>query len=256
MRAGALLMVVLLALVLVVPTVAQEDSSTDSGDTVTTDMSTTDSGDVVAPDNSDQTPLSQPTLAPTLVPTVVPTPGPGAVLFSDNFDDLNAPNFPLTSTGPDQSQGYIDGQYQVINGKPSGGVSITVPRGPYSNSSIAIDARIFGGPDTRSVYVECRDTSPAKYSLEVSPVKQTFRLARFDATKNVTLASQTSTAIHLGDAVNRLELSCVGPTISASINGTPVASVQDATYTSGQTLFGLNGGGSTARFDNLVVTQQ
>jgi len=56
--------------------------------------------------------------------------------------------------------------------------------------------------------------------------------------------------------MNRIELTCVGATITASINGTQVAAVQDITYATGRHFIGVNGAGSTGRFDNLVVTQR
>ena len=54
--------------------------------------------------------------------------------------------------------------------------------------------------------------------------------------------------------VNRLELSCVGNTITRSINGSQVFSVMDGSYSSGRHAFGVAGTLSRGRFDNVVVT--
>jgi len=191
-------------------------------------------------------------------PAATAVPGPGSVVFSDNFDDPSKPNFPVTTRdATERSQGYIDGQYEIINGTRSGGEGEGLP-GTYSNSTIAIDAKVSGGPDTAGPYVSCRraNNDNEDYQLSVEPAHQRFRLYRYQGggSANVTLVMQNSTAIRGKDEVNRLELTCAASTITAAINGTQVTSVQDATYTTGRHRFGVNGGGAVGRFDNLVVT--
>jgi hypothetical protein len=47
------------------------------------------------------------------------------------------------------------------------------------------------------------------------------------------VALQTASAVHSGNQTNHIELDCSGSTITASVNGTPVLSTQDAMYSIG-----------------------
>ena len=102
--------------------------------------------------------------------------------------------------------------------------------------------------------------SHAGSTFFVDPAAGSFRLFRRDGpVAAVDLAPlQQSAAIRPGTAVNRLELSCAGSTISASINGVQVATAQDSAYRGGGMWFGTGTAGSAGevRFDNLVVTQR
>jgi hypothetical protein len=210
---------------------------------------------VVAPE-----PIASPTLTPS--PTAVPPSGPGTVLLADNFEDLTRPNFPLTTTDPsEESRGYIDGQYEIRNGlRDFDSRGAAVP-GQFADTTIAIDARVYGGPANRIVHVGCRRSLTAGqetgYVFGIRPEIGRFLLARAQPSGSLTpLVDQPSTAINRADAFNRLELTCSGSTITAAVNGVTVATVQDTTFTSGALRFGVGGSGATARFDNLVVTQR
>jgi hypothetical protein len=70
-----------------------------------------------------------------------------------------------------------------------------------------------------------------------------------------------SADINGGNATNRLELVCVGNTISLAVNGRRVASVEDDTYRMGWVDIGAGVFSERteivqARFDNLVLTQR
>ena len=62
-------------------------------------------------------------------------------------------------------------------------------------------------------------------------------------TSNVTLLDQKSTAIKQGDAMNHIELSCVGNTMTLTINGVQVGQVQDGAYATGRHFIGVGGTG-------------
>ena len=75
------------------------------------------------------------------------------------------------------------------------------------------------------------------------------------------MVKQTSTVVHRGHETNRLELTCVDRTISASVNGVPVASVQDGAYRTGHLWLGAGVLDARllpveARFRNLIVHQR
>jgi hypothetical protein len=131
-----------------------------------------------------------------------------------------------------------------------------------SNVTIGVDARLVGPTERRYVAVGCRAGSgggPGFYRLSVAPDRGAFSLDRQDAAGIVTLTRGSDVpAIRRGNESNRLELTCLGATITAAVNGSEIASVQDATYTDGW--LGLNTGNlpdvtgpTEARFDNLTV---
>lgn len=127
--------------------------------------------------------------------------------------------------------------------------------GAYGDSTISVDARLVGETRRRQVVVYCR----SGYALGIEPDARAFFLFRREGGVNHTLADwQPSPAIHSGHETNRVELTCVGTTISASINGTIVASVEDDTFQTGAHYLQAGGPGLTAqaRFDNLRVTQR
>jgi hypothetical protein len=105
----------------------------------------------------------------------------------------------------------------------------------------------------------------------VWPANGTFLLVRWLPVEGFGLPSVAltppdafSAAVRQGGAVNRIELSCRGTTISGRINGVTVVSVSDNAHANGQMWFAVGetaGAASTgararARFSNLVVTQE
>jgi hypothetical protein len=65
-----------------------------------------------------------------------------------------------------------------------------------------------------------------------------------------------SDAIKLGNVTNEIQATCNGSTLTLTVNGTEIASVQDTTFTSGDV--GLMAGtfdvlGADIHFDNFVV---
>ena len=66
-------------------------------------------------------------------------------------------------------------------------------------------------------------------------------------------------AIQFGGGSNHLELTCVGSTLTARINGMTVATVTDSTYASGRSALGVSSVSNrptAAYFDNLQVIQE
>ena len=86
-------------------------------------------------------------------------------------------------------------------------------------------------------------------------------LLRSDGDESVVLAEERRVRdIVRGEGVNRIELSCVGETIEASVNGEVVLMAEDSTYGNGAVSLGLEvaeetPGPAEARWDNLEVRQ-
>jgi hypothetical protein len=220
-----------------------------------------------APPPSDQ-PVEAPAATPTPPPATVVAgpPAVGTVLLSDSFDDPGAGRLPRTS--PDAARyerGYAEGEYVLAKVDPQweGAAPVTLP-GTYGNASLAVDARIVGDPAGTAVRLFCRlqdGTGFNAYGMSLLPPEGALRLYRYNDGRPTPLTEwQESTAIRRGNETNRIELSCAGPVISATVNGTQVALVADPAYREGRML--IQAGRSTAtgsvqaRLDNLVITQR
>ena len=193
-------------------------------------------------------------------PTPVGTPASGTVLAADDFSDPSIGLLPRSCTGAPTLAGnayecgYFNSEYQLAVPQPTTqGIALALVPGSYatrlpaSNTTVDVDVRLATiGAGLPSVALRCRRIlqSPAAiqgYELTIAPGAGAFTLLRFDPTAGnagtnaVRLAGpQLSPAIQQGVASNHLRLTCNGSTITATINGMQVASVQDNTYQFGQ----------------------
>lgn len=192
-----------------------------------------------------------------------PRPAPGTVLLADTFADPANGWFPRASTEPAvYRQGHVDGEYQIRTLDPQDRYirGVYVP-GIYSDASLTVEVRALGDAARQTVILDCREqpSGDGQYRLFVDLAERSFRLSRRDSSSSTVdlVALQPTAALRPGNQVNRLELSCAGNAISASINGTRVATSQDAAYTRGQMWLGAgNAGLGELRFDNLAITQR
>jgi len=243
--------VLLLAVALVAPAIAQDEPAEPPSERA---------GEEEAVPEPTAAPAPSPT-AP--APSATPTPGPGAILLSDNFDDPAAGVLPRTSADPDRyTRGYTDGEYRLHS--QSDGVPFAAVPGSYENASLAVDARIVGDTDRRFIALYCRvQPGPgfSGYRLFVAPSDGSLRLQRIDGGTSVPLMDWQSRApIARGSARNRIELSCAGSVITIMINGTPMGFAFDGTYRGGgMQIAAISVIGTPTidvRLDNLVVTQR
>ena len=114
-----------------------------------------------------------------------------------------------------------------------------------------VDLRAAAG---RVIRVGWRASQAGGYELIVEPANNTFALqptgSRFMSLEGTDLTN----AIARHTATNRIELICTSSTITASINGSRVALVQDTTHKSGSFWIGAGSAITVeARFDNLTV---
>jgi hypothetical protein len=211
--------------------------------------------------------LSEPTIGHW--PRRVPRGGaePGAVLLSDPFDDPADGWLPQAAPRPAIEEfGYVGGEYVVGRIDPE---SLFVPHsaipGIYSDVSVAVNVRLVGGTEGRYATLSCRENitqdGETDYRLYVHPALGRFKIERSQPGPNVVLVPwQSSPAISRGGASNRVELTCVGSTIQATINGVVVAVTEDSTYSSGRLVLAVGALNPPlpveARFDNLAVTQR
>jgi hypothetical protein len=194
----------------------------------------------------------------------------GDVIAADDFSDAASGMFPNESPQPDRFQvGYTAGEYKIVSIDPNVDTDIdAVTKNAYTDLVINADVRLTGlttlGSVAQVVLLGCRhsDENGSAYALEVTPLLGTFRIVKNSDSTPVELVPQQNTpAIHQGLGMNGLQLSCAGSTISASINGMQVASVQDSSYDSGTAFMGAGVYANflpatvDARFSNLVLSR-
>ena len=187
--------------------------------------------------------------------------GTGAVLLADDFD--NAESGWLRHSSADPSRfflAYFGGKYNIrrIDPQFSGLAGSAVP-GSYADTTIAVDAQLDGEVTGAHVALTCRAQtgSGSGYRLKLDPGVRGVQLQRRDAGTLIPISDVArSDTIRGGTAENRLELSCVGATISARVNGVELLSVQDSSYAEGGHSLSIAGGNApySARFDNLIVS--
>jgi hypothetical protein len=183
------------------------------------------------------------------------TPPPsGTVLKADNYSDPSAGIMPQPASPPNGwTIGYVGGEYQIATTTPAAGTSLSIPvPGSYDDVSVSVDARLAPASDSGTlVIVLCRASgsgdSATYYKLYVAPVVGQWNLVREDPGNSASLTGiQTVPAPVASGAKLHLQLTCSGSTITASIGGQQVASVQDGTYKTGRVFLGA--GLPTTRF--------
>jgi hypothetical protein len=187
----------------------------------------------------------------------------GKVLLIDSFDNPAAGRLSSQSDDPAVEQGYVGGEYQVRLSSSAKPVWVVGASSVFADLQVAVDARLAEATEGRWVGVACRmnpkDGTAQFYALLTIPATGRFALSNFDGYRWVHLVPfQSSEAVRRGNASNHLELTCVGSTIIARINGTEVASAQDGTYDSGYVAVVVSrdeGIPLEARFDNLIVRE-
>ena len=199
-----------------------------------------------------------------VVAAVIPWPSrPEIVLLADDFDVPTARVLPEVSDFSNEfAVGYSLGEYSIQSLLiASERLPAVVLPGWYSDANLAIDARLIGDVQSQSIVIGCRNFAPRSgYRLTLRPAHGTGSIDRADDVPVlVRLASFTNVgAIRRQTAQNRVELRCVDDTISATVNGTLVATARDPTYRAGRMWIGgtVDSGAiafSFVLFDNLMV---
>jgi hypothetical protein len=211
----------------------------------------------------------------------------GSVLASDNFSNAASGLLPASATQSGVQQGYVNGEYQMQISSPEANVYYLAPgQQDYSDVTIAVDARVVppsdGSSSEAGLVVGCRFARPNGgppngYRFAYFPTDNHFELTRLDAGKPTSLTNQQPGPGPLSaSTVHHLQLTCAGQSLSASIDGMPATTQQDATYTTGRIALGIGigltpvraagesrvstgplsfSGTEDARFTNLVISQ-
>jgi len=227
--------------------------------------------------NTPSLPVVLPYTATGAAAAPTPTGKAGSIILADDLSSNGKHLLPATSSQPEKySAGYTDSGYalsQTAVPAPVGGLDqpeVNVP-GNYADVSISVDASLINPADDQYFNIACRSQDAgSQYRLSVRPTLHEFQLNRYtNGTAVGLIGTLTSSAIRDGSQTNRLELTCQGTAIEASINGVQLVSLSDPEYSAGGLWMGAGqvpptgSGSATAigspiavRFTNLVVTQR
>jgi len=197
------------------------------------------------------------------------------VVLQDDFSDPATSQLPQNSTDPKLRLSIESGEYRVHTLDPAAGNSLVRVPVLLANGSISVEARFEGDATDRLLILGCRVNDSANGSLDVkegyfllvlpgpakTPGTGSMQQVRRDGRKMAPLSQPRQVATNPGDRLNRLELSCIGDTISAYINDKPAGESRDNTYGAGLPALGIGVSGATvmtsdARFHNLEVTER
>jgi hypothetical protein len=223
-------------------------------------------------------PSPEPTLAPTSAPAAVSptaratptrqvtstaaTTSTAQRLLRDTF---GSPATGLLPRAAPDSAGYrlAYEQGEYVMGATGAGtppaIMAAALTGDFANLTLAVDVRLIGDPADRTIVLACRDrgtVGSAGYRLRMNPERGQVTLTRADGERETPLVDwRSAPAVRQNNQTNRLELRCLGTTISGFVNGTQVASASDRTHQAGTAWLGAStarAGASEARFDNLT----
>jgi uncharacterized delta-60 repeat protein len=189
---------------------------------------------------------------------------PGGVLVKEDF---NGTTGLLDDESPDPANYqllYQGGEYVIRKAAAYNRVPSSYIPGVYADTSVAIDVRLVGPVENRYVALGCRQNpvfGQDGYRFTIDTMDRSFRIARWDQNGETILVNDYfSPLIRAGNERNRIELTCTGNVIAASVNGQRIGAVQDTTFRQGRTWLGVgvyagSSGTAEARFDNLVMTR-
>ena len=238
--------------------------------TMSPDQSGDNSG--VTPDQSGAAATPQ----ATAVPAAAAPAASGTVLASDSFSNPSGGLF-STNSNANWTWGYVNGDYQIASTQALVEQShFQAARGDFTDQTVTVDAHLGPNGDVGAAYgLGCRVTGGSNstgYIFRINTQFSTWVLTRLQSGGGVALGNGTDNAIATVQptAPHHLSLTCQGTTISASVDGAQVTSVQDTAYQHGNGALyayssqstnsqGQNVGGFPTkvdvRYDNFVITQ-
>ena len=189
------------------------------------------------------------------------------VIWSDTFDDPTSDGCTDAYTGPEGVSECSGGELRLtrINMRPHSYILRRLGS-RYTDAKLEIDARLAGRVEERGIGIGCRDQGSrreANYQLIVAPAAGLAALHRMQDGGGPNAVNVTgwipSAAIRPGTTWNRLELSCIGQRITASVNGSELFSIEDPAYERGFFFAYAEVGDAAvpleARFDNAVIKE-
>lgn len=178
------------------------------------------------------------------------------VLFQDDFSD--------PSSGWDQVRNdegitdYEDGSYRIF--VQSSNIDYWAnPNLNFADVNIVVQATKVGGPDDNDFGVLCRYQDAENFYFFIISSDGYYGIGKMKDDQQILLSDENllpSEDINQGEATNRIQASCVGSTLTLSVNDQLLTRVEDSDFLSGDV--GLIAGtydtsGTDIHFDDFIV---
>lgn len=181
-------------------------------------------------------------------------------LFNDDFNGAQDCGWATYSRGGGAAS--IENASMRITANQPGQLWWTNPGRMFDDVIITAEARQVSGPNDNAYGLICRYQNEANFYVFLISGDGYYTIGKYQSgTENVTYLTengqfQPSDAIHTGVATNEMRASCVGNQLSLEVNGTPLVSVTDPTFVTGD--IGVAAGTLVAgtvvvEFDNVKV---
>lgn len=182
----------------------------------------------------------------------------GIVLYQDDFSDPNSGWD--RSNGADGVADYADGSYRIAVLETNYDIWATAGQ-TLSDVRIEVDTSKAGGPDDNDFGAICRLTGSQDFYAFLISSDGYYGIFKSNSEGFAAITGEgmlSSSAIHQGEATNRIRADCVGDTLTLFANGTQLQQVTDSELISGDV--GLIAGtfsepGTEMLFDNFIVYQ-
>lgn len=193
---------------------------------------------------------------------LVPVSAQGQV-YTDTMDSAETGLLSTDTWDPSISFTYQGGQFVVNVQQPAyqGDITSTLNVPELASSRLTVDATIAGEPANKYFFAGCRHSDAGEgYFFGYMPATGYLFLWRRDAGGDVDLAQQTDPSlIAPAGTTSQVGIDCWTNIMTGSVNGQPVLSAFDDTYTVGRPTIGVGANGQetdglSVAFDNLSVT--
>ena len=229
---------------------ASQTTTTTLPPTTTTGSSTTTT---TAPMTTTTTEGSTTTTESTTTTTVSST--NATLIYSDGFSDSTS-GWPIGSSAS-STAAYRDGAYTLQCQAES--EAWRAPDWEITDGRIVADITLLEGTGDDSCGIVFRAKDQARYEFVIN-ARGYYGLWYHDSNSIAAVVPWTrATAVESGGATNRVEIALTGSTISLSVNGSLLTTVQDQTLASGLVGFCVTASGSSpaqAALDNIEVWSQ
>ena len=177
-----------------------------------------------------------------------------ALLYSDDFSNINS-GWPTRSSNPkDFSVGYSGGKYFINGIKLNQAVKAWLPKKTFSNFAIEVEAALEKGPNDCGYGIILRQSNDGYYRFKISGTGK-YCFDKFQNGKWTNLIPWTiSSAINVGKATNIIKAECDGDNFTFYLNSVKLDSYNDDSFGSGNIGLGIEVyrvGGVQVSFDNL-----
>jgi len=189
---------------------------------------------------------------------------PEGVLFQDDFSGKGG-GWDTISDDPEGITDYSNDAYRIFVDVTDTDFWGNPDTDDFSDLVVEVDAQRVGGPDINDFGVQCRydqggsDEEPIyNFYFFIVGSDGYAAIGKLVDNEYNYLAESSDNAAISADGVNRIEASCVGTTLTLTVNGTQLLTAQDSSFASGGV--GLLAGsyeepGTDVHFDNFVVRE-